>query len=104
MTITALTALIDDETLDDALLLAVERLTRYDGHLIPWAAIRHRLPGTRTRQGEASVRLWLAHRLNSVKIDGRNYVSLPDELDRQAAAIELANGTPRRPIVLDRTA
>lgn len=99
-----ITTLVTDDQLDASLLLAVERLTRYDGHLIPWAAIRHRLPGTRTRQGEASVRLWLGHRLNIVKIDGRNYVSLPDELDRQAAAIELANGTPRRPIVLDRTA
>lgn len=89
-----------DDELDAALLDTLRRLTRYDGELVKWARLRKHLPGRPSRHGEALVRLWIAHRLDLILIDGINYVIANDALDEQIAEIERDSRRPRELRVL----
>ncbi|MFM8856320.1 MAG: hypothetical protein ACKOI2_03775 [Actinomycetota bacterium] len=88
-----------DEMIETVLLETLRRLTRHDGQLIAWAALRKHLPGNPSRHGEALIRLWQDHRLDLILIDGINYVIANDHLDQLIAERELARH-PRRPRTL----
>lgn len=87
---------IADDDLDAALLAELDRLTPGGGGLVAFTAVRKHLPGHPARHGESLVRLWLAHRLDTLRIDGADYLLANDALDDRIAAAELARH-PRRP-------
>ena len=86
--------------IDADILALLAKLTETDGELLRWSKIRRKVPGTLERKGEALVRLWHAHLLDFMKIEGLNYISLPDGLD--AGGIVEYRRSPRRFRVLYR--
>jgi hypothetical protein len=63
--------------------------------LVPWAALRQRVPGNSGRKGEAFVRLWSEGSIWAIKIQGRNYLALGDEHDARIAAKAKEEGRVR---------
>lgn len=85
---TTITAPTDDQ-IDRSIL---DALAESDAELVPWAALRLRLPGGIGRKADALTRLWLAGRVYLIKVRGCNYVGLGDEHDLQMAAKAKAEG------------
>lgn len=89
MTIAATSTAPTDDEIDR---MIIDALAETDAELVPWAALRRRVPGGIGRKAEALTRLWLAGRVYLIKVRGRNYVGLGDEHDAQMAAKAKAEG------------
>ncbi|RUP03024.1 MAG: hypothetical protein EKK34_22055 [Mycobacterium sp.] len=73
-----------DQQIDTAILAAITEAGGDDLHA--WAAIRQQVPGNHNRKTERLIALWHSGRVWLIKVAGRNYVSLGDAYDEQAAA------------------
>lgn len=88
---TIATALIEpsDDEIDAAILREID--SRRD-EFVPWAVIRERVPGSRSRKVEALTRLFCDGRVYVVKSRGCNYVARGDEYDVEIAKRRMAEG------------
>jgi hypothetical protein len=77
-----------DDQVDAAILAA---LTEGGGgdDLHSWAEIRRRVPGSLDHRNERLIALWFAGRVYTIKIAGRNYVSLDDGHPRSCSPLVL---------------
>ncbi|QLL05586.1 hypothetical protein [Mycobacterium vicinigordonae] len=96
MTITT-TAVLTDDDIEHAILNA---LAATNEELVSWAALRRHLPGSYWAKAGALDRLWIDGKVYVVRVRGRNYVGLGDELDAQMAAKAKAEGRVRELTIL----
>ncbi|MGO9157325.1 hypothetical protein [Mycobacterium sp.] len=87
---------LTDEQLEEAILAA---LAPSGEELMPWTVIRHQVPGEFWAKERAMLRLHEAGKVYHLKLGGRPYVGLGDELDRQIAARYKAQGRVRGVLV-----
>ena len=81
-----------DDEIETAILAALEPT---GGEMVSWSAIQCRLPGSFWRKAQALLRLHEDGRVWHFKVQGRPYLCLGDELDREIAARYKAQGRVR---------